>query len=243
MNPVPVIFTVVPPLVDPEVGVSEEMVGVGALKVYVSPVPDVAVPPGVVSWTLTAPDTPDFVTALTIVGLVTVKLDAVVDPNLTAVAPMNPVPVIVTVVPPLVVPEVGVSEEMVGVGALKVYVSPVPDVAVPPAVVTLTLTAPATWGLVLAWTVVLVLEMIVAAVVPNLTKVAPLKFVPVTVTVVPPLVVPEVGVTALIVGSGVINVKSVGHAVEPPEVLRVTRTAPAAWEGLTTLICVVLVSS
>ena len=30
MNPVPVIFTVVPPLVVPEVGVSEEMVGVGA---------------------------------------------------------------------------------------------------------------------------------------------------------------------------------------------------------------------
>ena len=56
----------------------------------------------------------------------------------------------VTVVPPLVVPDVGVNEAMVGVEALNVYVSLVPDVAVPPAVVTWTLTAPATWGLVLA---------------------------------------------------------------------------------------------
>ena len=80
------------------------------------------------------------------------KLVAVVVPKWTAVAPMRPVPVIVTVVPPLVVPDVGVNEVMVGVGAMKVYVA-VPDVAVPPAVVTWTLTAPATWDLVTALTV------------------------------------------------------------------------------------------
>ena len=82
-----------------------------------SAVPDVAVPPAVVTWTLTAPATWDLVLAWTTVGDVTVKLAAVVAPKWTAVAPMNPVPVMVTVVPPLVVPDVGVSEAMVGVGA------------------------------------------------------------------------------------------------------------------------------
>ena len=41
---------------------------------------------------------------------------------MTAVAPMNPVPVMVTVVPPLVVPDVGVSEVMVGVGGHELVV-------------------------------------------------------------------------------------------------------------------------
>ena len=53
-------------------------------------------------------------------GDVTVKLVAGVVPNWTAVAPMRFVPVMVTVVPPLVVPDVGVNEAMVGVEALKV---------------------------------------------------------------------------------------------------------------------------
>ena len=60
------------------------------------------------------------VTALRVVGDVTVKLVAGVVPNWTAVAPMRFVPVMVTVVPPLVVPDVGVNEAMVGVEALKV---------------------------------------------------------------------------------------------------------------------------
>ena len=57
---------------------------------------------------------------LEVVGDVTVKLVAGVVPNWTAVAPMRFVPVMVTVVPPLVVPDVGVNEAMVGVEALKV---------------------------------------------------------------------------------------------------------------------------
>jgi len=40
-----------------------------------------------------------------------------------------------------------------------------------------------------------------AAVVPKLTPVAPVKFVPVTVTLVPPAVVPEVGLTLVTVGA------------------------------------------
>src|SRR3974390_2622330 len=114
------------------------------------------------------------------VGDVNVKLVAVVAPNLTAVAPMRFAPVILTVVPPLVVPEVGVSAAMVGVEAMKVNLSPVPDVAPPPAVVTESFTAPATWGLVLAWTMVGdVTVNDVAVVPPNLIAVAPKRLVPV----------------------------------------------------------------
>jgi hypothetical protein len=36
---------------------------------------------------------------------------------LTEVAPNSPVPVMMTLVPPMLGPEVGVNEEMVGVGA------------------------------------------------------------------------------------------------------------------------------
>ena len=47
--------------------------------------------------------------------LVMVKA-AVVEPNLTPVAPVKPVPVMVTVVPPAVVPEVGLMPVTVGAG-------------------------------------------------------------------------------------------------------------------------------
>ncbi len=78
------------------------------------------VPPAVVILIVTVPATCAPVTALTVVGDVTVKLVAGVVPNWTAVAPIRFVPVIVTVVPPLVVPDVGVNEEMLGAEALKV---------------------------------------------------------------------------------------------------------------------------
>ena len=166
-------MTVVPPLVVPDVGVSEVTVGVGAVR-YSWAVPDVPVPPAVVTLTFTAPATWGLVLAWTTVGLVTVKDVAAVAPKWTAVAPMNPVPVILTVVPPLVVPDVGVSEVTVGVGAMKVYSWAVPDVAVPPAVVTWTLTAPATWDFVTALTTVgLVTVKLAAVVAPKWTAVAP----------------------------------------------------------------------
>ena len=48
----------------------------------------------------------------------TVKLAAANPPNPTLVAPVNPLPVIVTVVPPVVGPEVGEIEVIAGAGAL-----------------------------------------------------------------------------------------------------------------------------
>ena len=120
-------------------------------------------------------------------------------PNITALAAVKLVPVMVTVVPPPVDPAVGVNEVMVGGGTnLKFPV----DVAVPPTVVTEILTVAAEWGFVLALIVVAFVTVYVAAVVvPNLTALAPVKLVPVTVTVVLPLAGPDVGVKEAMVGA------------------------------------------
>ncbi len=56
------------------------------------------VPPGVVTVTSTVPAVPAGAVAVMLVALLTVKLVAAVEPNLTAVAPVKLVPVIVTVV-------------------------------------------------------------------------------------------------------------------------------------------------
>jgi len=49
----------------------------------------------------------------------TVKLGADVPPKLTEVAPVNPVPVIVTTVPPVVGPAVGNTPVTVGTGSYE----------------------------------------------------------------------------------------------------------------------------
>src|SRR5208337_5497894 len=79
---------------------------------------------------------------LTEVGEATSKPVPAVDPNLTDVAPVNPVPVTVTVVPPANGPAAGVTPVTVGTGS---YVnSSAGEVAlVPPGVVTVTSTVPA----------------------------------------------------------------------------------------------------
>ena len=74
---------------------------------------------------------------------------------------------------------------------------------VPPAVVTVTSTVPAVPGGVVA--VIDVLDptaKLVAATPPNFTPVAPLKALPVMVTVWPPATGPELGETVLTVGAG-----------------------------------------
>jgi hypothetical protein len=111
---VPVIVTVVPPSVEPLVGVNEVMVGAGTTNVKLPE--DVAVPPAVVTEMLTVPAACALVLATTLVVPVTEKLVAVVVPNLTEVAPFRLVPVMVTVVPPSVEPVVGVNEVIAGAG-------------------------------------------------------------------------------------------------------------------------------
>ncbi len=127
---VPVIVTVVPPAVTPSMGV---VAGLVAMAVTVGGVTNVnrsAEVFGVVAATLVtemstvpAPSTGE--TAVICVGETTVKLAAAMEPNLTDTGPMKFVPVMVTVVPPRVVPAVGVTPgttALVMVGdATKVY--------------------------------------------------------------------------------------------------------------------------
>ena len=72
------------------------------------------VPPGVVTVTSTVPALPAGAVAVMLVALLIVKLVAAVEPNLTAVAPVRLVPVIVTDVPPPVGPAVGLICVTVG---------------------------------------------------------------------------------------------------------------------------------
>ncbi len=84
---------------------------------------------------------------------------------------------------------------------------------------------------------------VVAGVVPNLTDVAPLKLVPVMVTVVPPAIGPPVGVKPVMVGAvGATNVKLVVEVAVPPAVLTEILTVPAEWVLVTALIFVALVT-
>jgi hypothetical protein len=63
------------------------------------------------------PDDPAGDTAVKVVDEATLNDTAAIEPNLTAVAPLKPLPVTVTEVPPAVEPEDGLTEETVGEGA------------------------------------------------------------------------------------------------------------------------------
>ena len=73
-------------------------------------------PAGVITVTSTVP-VPAGLSAVIVVSLTTVKSVAAVVPKSTAVAPVNPVPVIVTKVPPAAGPLVGLMPVTVGAAA------------------------------------------------------------------------------------------------------------------------------
>src|SRR4029079_14519462 len=148
---------------------------------------------------LTAPAACAGVTAVIDVELATVTLVAAVPPIVTVAPVAKFVPVIVTFVPPAVVPAVG--EIAVTVGGAR-YVNPDARVALNPlALVTTTLTAPAAWaGVVPVIDVALATVTLVAAVPPTVTVAPVAKFVPVIVTLVPPAVDPLVGEIPVTVG-------------------------------------------
>src|SRR6185295_7119745 len=119
---------------------------------------------------------------LVIVGAgVTVKLAALTPLNRTAVAPVKFMPLIVTLVP--TGPLAGVK--LVIVGALDDTVKLVALVAVPPGVVTLSGPVVAAAGTVVCIAVSAVTEKAEALTPLNVTAVAPVKFVPLIVTLVP----------------------------------------------------------
>src|SRR6185437_4839869 len=103
---------------------------------------DVVLPPSVVTLTVTEP-VPAGDSALICVDESTVYEVAGVPPKFTTVAPVKPVPVITTIVPPDSGPLPGARAEIVGTGT---YVYVPKDTAVPFAVVMLRLTAPVPAG-------------------------------------------------------------------------------------------------
>ena len=157
---------------------------------------------GLVTTTFTDPTACAGVVAVICVMLETVTPVAAVPPNETVAPVMNPVPAIVTGVPPETLPLLGIT--LVTVGAAT-YVKPFAKAALcVSGFVTTTFTAPAACAAVVAVIcVLLTTTTFVAAVPPNVT-VAPLaKFAPVIVTDVPPAATPLLGATLLTVGAAV----------------------------------------
>jgi hypothetical protein len=83
----------------------------------------------------------------------------------------------------------------------------------------MTFTAPTTWAGVVAVIEVLLTSVTPVAAVPPMLTVAPAKKpVPVTVTAVPPLMVPELGVIEVTVGAGLgEGLEELGLIVPPPQ--------------------------
>jgi hypothetical protein len=191
---VPVMVTVVPPASLPLAGVALVTVG-GLMKVKLVLVTD---PPGVVTFTWTAPAPWALGLAFKVVALVKWTEAAAVAPNVTVDVAVKPVPVITTVVPPAIGPADGASEVIVGATS-KVKLVLVPK---PPGVVTFTWTGPDAWALVLAFKVVALVKWTEAAdVAPNVTVDVAVKFVPVITTVVPPAIGPADGASEVTVGA------------------------------------------
>jgi hypothetical protein len=76
---------------------------------------------------------------------------------------------------------------------------------------------------------------------PNVTPMAAVKLVPVSVSLVPPLVGPEVGVKLVSLG-GVTNVKWPSDVLIPSGVMTLISTDPAAWLLVNAVILYVLVT-
>ena len=224
---VPVMVTAVP--VAPVVGV--KLVTVGAATVTVKFEALVAVPPGVTTWIgpLVAPVG---TVVVIVVALTTVKVGWFVALNRTLVAPVRPVPVIVTATP--TAPLVGVKLVTVGTGT-TVKVAAL--VAVPPGVTTAIgpLVAPA--GTVVVIVVALTTVNVGCDVPLKVTPVAPVRLVPVMVTAAPTM--PLVGVKPVTVGTGSVTVKLVALVAVPPGVTTVTGPLVAA-AGTVVVIVVAL---
>ena len=219
---VPVIVTCVP--CRPLVGVKE--VSVGGKNTIKSSVL-VAVPAPVV--TLIFPVVaPEGTFAVICVEETTVNVEAAVPLNFTPVAPVKLLPVIVTSVPTTPLP--GVNEAIAGGGTVKSSVL----VAVPPAVVTVILPVEAPFG-TLAVICVAESSVNVEAIPLNFTLLAPVKFVPVTVTCMPGR--PLFGVNDAIVGGGGITVKLVALSTLPAALLTLILPVVAP-TGTVARICV-----
>jgi hypothetical protein len=193
----------------PPTGLKPDTVGAGG-PVTVNVPLLVAVPPGVV--TLHGPEEPPTGTMAVICVAEFTMNAAALEPRLTEVAPVKFVPVSVTV--DATEPLDGLK--LVSVGGEAVTVNVPALVAVPPAVVTLHLPEDAPAGTV-AVICVAELTVKVAVAAPSLTELAPVKFVPVRVTLVP--VGPLAGEKPDSVGAGAVTVKLPELVAVPPGVV------------------------
>ena len=193
VKPVPVRVTLLPPTTGPPVG--DKLVRVGAAT-YANVAP-LLVAEAVSTVTALGPTAPAGAVAVTVLSESTVKVVAGVVPKFTPMVSIKPAPVMVTTVPPVVDPEVGVMELITGAG-WKLKLS---ELSVPPGVVILIGTVPTRCaGVIASISLSLTTVKLVAGVVPNLTLVVPVRLVPVIATLSPPAVTPVVGNTA--VGAG-----------------------------------------
>src|SRR5205807_2199795 len=222
VKPVPVSVTLVP--VGPLLGANEEISGAEFTRKLVALVP---VPAAFVTviFPLVAPVG---TVALICVSEFTVNVVAAVPLKLTPVAPVKPVPVSVTLAP--VGPLVGANEEISGAEFTRKLVALVP---VPAAFVTVIFPVVAPVGTVALICVSEFTVNVVAAVPLKLTPVAPVKPVPVRVTLVP--AGPLTGVNEVMLGTTV-TVKLV--ALVPVPAAFVTVIFPlVAPVGTVALIC------
>ena len=182
-------------------------VAAGVVKENLLALPPALAPPAVTTITSTFPFGSAGVVAVIEVFDFTTKAAETVA-NSTLEAPEKPVPVMITTVPPVVGPESGVRVVTVGRGGRKVNRSAAPVALLPPPVVTVTSTsAGADAG---ATAVTEEFERTVnddAGSVPKSTAVAPFRFTPEMVSLVPPVDGPEVGLMPVTLGGGTTNVK------------------------------------
>src|SRR3984885_5188098 len=126
VNPVPVIVTVFPPAIGPLFGEIDVIVG-GSTKVIWSAAEVALVPSGVVTVTSVFPAKSPFWPKVAVISVseTTVKLSAGIEPKTgtgpksTAVAPVNPDPVIVTEVLPTAAPVLGLTPVTTGAVAAR----------------------------------------------------------------------------------------------------------------------------
>ena len=229
----PVTATVVPPEVDPEVGVNDVTVGGGAPNLKGGGRCDGATGRGHLDLHVPGPWAGALTVALA--ALVTWTVVPAAVPKAMTVAPVRWVPVTATAVPPVVGPEVGVNVVMVGAGCT--YLNLDDDVTVPLGVVTLMATVPAVpAGLVTTSFVATSDVILVTGFGPKATAVAPLRWVPLMVTTVPPVVGPEVGLNVVIDGEVTEEIDLVADVADPPGPVTLMVTVPAPWGGVVATI-------
>lgn len=206
--------TLVPEI--PDVGVNPLITGVAIGMI--NETGEYAVPPGVE--TEIAPVVAPLGTVAVICAPL-FRVKVVATPlNLTDVVPVKLVPVIVTLDP--VVPLAGVNPLILGIAGTMTEKAP-EEVTVPPAVVTEIDPDVAPLGTVAEICVALFTEKVGVATKLNPTLVAPKRFVPVIVTIVPEG--PEVGEKPLMLGKGgIVMEKALEEAALPQGV--VTETVP-----------------